>query len=95
MDAETQGKIISAVHSRIPIVTPNEQRSLRVRPRPQQPKEKASPHAGAKERPQNAAPTPPRRRRVKEGTILKSTFFGALVLRMETFGMRKIRHGGD
>jgi hypothetical protein len=35
------------------------------------------------------------RRRVKDGTILKSTFFGALVLRMGTFGMRKIRHGGD
>ena len=34
IDADTQGKIISAVHSRIPIVTPNEQRALRVRPRP-------------------------------------------------------------
>ena len=33
IDAETQGKIISAVHSRIPIVTPDEQRALRVRPR--------------------------------------------------------------
>ena len=55
IDAETQGKIISAVHSRIPIVTPNEQRALRVRPRPQQP-DKASRHEGAKERPQNKAP---------------------------------------
>ena len=30
------------------------------------------------------------RRRVKDGTILKSTFFGALVPRMGTFVMRKI-----
>ena len=30
------------------------------------------------------------RRRVKDGTILKSTFFGALVLRMGTFVMRRI-----
>ena len=30
IDAETQGKIISAVHSRIPIVTPDEQRATRV-----------------------------------------------------------------
>jgi hypothetical protein len=43
----TQGKIISAVHSRIPIVTPNEQRALRVRQRPQRP-DKASRHEGAK-----------------------------------------------
>ena len=57
IDAETQGKIISAVHSRIPIVTPNEQRALRVRQRPQRP-DKASRHEGAKERPQNEAPTP-------------------------------------
>jgi hypothetical protein len=47
IDAETQGKIISAVHSRIPIVTPNEQRALRVRQRPQRP-DKASRHEGAK-----------------------------------------------
>jgi hypothetical protein len=57
IDAETQGKIISAVHSRIPIVTLNEQRALRVRPRPQRP-DKASRHEGAKKRPQNEAPTP-------------------------------------
>ena len=57
IDAETQGKIISAVHSRIPIVTPNEQRALRVRQRPQRP-DKTSRHEGAKERPQNEAPTP-------------------------------------
>src|SRR5262245_12957018 len=55
IDAETQGKIISAVHSRIPIVTPDEQRALRVRPRPQP--EKAPRHEGAKERPQNKQPT--------------------------------------
>jgi hypothetical protein len=54
IDADTQGKIISAVHSRIPIVTPNEQRALRVRPRPEP--EKAPRHEGAKERPQNKAP---------------------------------------
>jgi hypothetical protein len=54
IDADTQGKIISAVHSRIPIVTPNEQRALRVRPRLQP--EKALRHEGAKERPQNKAP---------------------------------------
>jgi hypothetical protein len=52
IDAETQGKIISAVHSRIPIVTPNEQRALRVRPQP----EKAARHERAKERPQSKAP---------------------------------------
>jgi hypothetical protein len=34
-------------------------------------------------------------RRAKDGTILKSTFFGALVLRMGTFVMRRIRYGGD
>ena len=56
IDAETQGQIISAVHSRVPIVTPNEQRALRVRPRPRP--EKALRHQGAKERPQNKAPTP-------------------------------------
>jgi hypothetical protein len=54
IDADTQGKIISTVHSRIPIVTPNEQRVLRVRPRPQP--EKALRHEGAKERPQNKPP---------------------------------------
>ena len=54
IDADTQGKIISAVHSRIPIVTPNEQRALRVRSRPQP--EKAPRHEGAKERPQSRAP---------------------------------------
>ena len=46
MDAETQGKIISAVHSRMPIVTPNEQRALRVRSRPQP--EKAPRDQGAR-----------------------------------------------
>jgi hypothetical protein len=54
IDADTQGKIISAVHSRIPIVTPNEQRALRVRSRPQP--EKALRHEGAKERPQDKQP---------------------------------------
>jgi hypothetical protein len=44
IDADTQGKIISAVHSRIPIVTPNEQRALRVGSRPQP--EKAPRHEG-------------------------------------------------
>jgi hypothetical protein len=48
IDADTQGKIISAVHSRIPIVTPNEQRALRVRPRPQR-SEKAPHHEGTKD----------------------------------------------
>jgi hypothetical protein len=52
IDADTQGKIISAVHSRIPIVTPNEQRALRVRPQP----EKAPRHEGAKERPEKKTP---------------------------------------
>ena len=61
IDAETQGKIISAVHSRIPIVTPDEQRALRVRPRPQR-SQKALRHEGAKERLQNKAPTPASRR---------------------------------
>ena len=56
IDADAQGKIISAVHSRIPIVTPNEQRALRVRSRPQP--EKAPRDQGAKKRPQNEAPTP-------------------------------------
>jgi hypothetical protein len=51
IDAETQGKIISAVHSRVPVVTPNEQRALRVRPRPQPEKR----DEGAKERPQHKA----------------------------------------
>jgi hypothetical protein len=55
IDADTQGKIISAVHSRIPIVTPNGQRALRVRSRPQP--EKAPRHEGAKERAQNKVPT--------------------------------------
>ena len=54
IDADTQGKIISAVHSRIPIVTPNEQRALRVRPRPQP--QKALRHEGAKERAHSKAP---------------------------------------
>jgi hypothetical protein len=56
IDADTQGKIISAVHSRIPIVTPNEQRALRVRSRPQP--EKAPRDQGAKKRPQHEPPTP-------------------------------------
>jgi hypothetical protein len=55
IDADTQGKIISGVHSRIPIVTPSEQRALGVRSRPQP--EKAPRHEGVKERPQNEAPT--------------------------------------
>jgi hypothetical protein len=41
IDAETQGKIISAVHFRIPIVTPDEQRATRVRSLPRGP-QKAS-----------------------------------------------------
>jgi hypothetical protein len=55
IDAETQGKIISAVHSRIPIVTPDEQRALRVRPRPQR-SQKALRHEEAKEGLQNETP---------------------------------------
>ena len=54
IDADTQGKIISAAHSRVPIVTPNEQRAPRVRSRP--PPEKALRHEGAKEPPQNKPP---------------------------------------
>jgi len=38
IDAETQGQIISAVHARIPIVTPDEQRVPRVRPLPRPPR---------------------------------------------------------
>jgi hypothetical protein len=53
IDADTQGKIISAVHSRIPIVIPNEQRAQRVRSRPRL--EKAARHAGVKEGAQNKA----------------------------------------
>ena len=58
IDAETQGQIISAVHSRVPIVTPNEQRALRVRPHPHE-AEKAPRRQRAEERPQNEAPRPP------------------------------------
>jgi hypothetical protein len=58
IDAETQGQIISAVHSRVPIVTPNEQRALRVRPHPHE-AEKAPRRQRAEERPQNEAPKPP------------------------------------
>jgi hypothetical protein len=47
IDADTQGKIISAVHSRIPIVMPNEQRARRVRSR--HPLENAPRHEAAKE----------------------------------------------
>jgi hypothetical protein len=54
IDAETQGKIISAVHSRVPIVTPSEQRAPRVRSRPAP--EKAPRNEGAKEVPQNKPP---------------------------------------
>jgi hypothetical protein len=57
IDAETQGQIISSVHSRVPIVTPNEQRALRVRPPPHK-VEKAPPHHREEERPQSEAPTP-------------------------------------
>jgi hypothetical protein len=54
IDAETHGKIISAVHSRIPLVTPNEQRALRARPRHQG--SRKAPHLhGVDERPQNEA----------------------------------------
>jgi hypothetical protein len=53
IDADTQGKIISAVHSRIPIVIPNEQRALRIRSRPQP--EKVPRHEGAKADAQNKA----------------------------------------
>jgi hypothetical protein len=58
INAETQGQIISALHSRVPIVTPNEQRALRVRPRPHG-AEKATRRQRAEERPQNEAPRPP------------------------------------
>jgi hypothetical protein len=54
IDAETQGKIISAWHSRIPIVTPDEQRVTRVRPRPPPP-QKASRDHEVSERPQSEA----------------------------------------
>jgi hypothetical protein len=49
IDAETQGKIISAVHSRIPIVTPDEQRATRVRSLPRGPL-KAPRNDGVEER---------------------------------------------
>jgi hypothetical protein len=52
IDAETQGRIISAVHSRIPLVTPNEQRALRARP-PRQGSQKAPHLQGVDECPQN------------------------------------------
>jgi hypothetical protein len=52
IDAETQGRIISSVHSRIPLVTPNEQRALRARP-PRQGSEKAPHLQGVDECPQN------------------------------------------
>ena len=55
IDAETQGRIISSVHSRIPLVTPNEQRALRARP-PRQGSEKAPHLQGVDECPQNEAP---------------------------------------
>ncbi len=64
IDAETQGKIISAVHARIPIVIPNEQRALRARARPQRPAPE-----GVKERPHTKAPTSTSR-----GTDADSTF---------------------
>jgi hypothetical protein len=54
IDAETQGKIISAVHSRIPIVTPDEQRATGVRPRPRGP-QKAPRDDGVDERPRSEA----------------------------------------
>jgi hypothetical protein len=54
IDAETQGKIISAVHLRIPIVTPDEQRVTRVRPLPRSP-QKASRDHEVTERPQSEA----------------------------------------
>ncbi len=54
IDAETQGKIISAVHSRIPIVTPDEQRATRVRPRPRGP-QRTPRDDGVDERPQSEA----------------------------------------
>jgi hypothetical protein len=67
IDAETQGKIISAIHSRVPIVTPNEQRALRVRPRPQPEKR----DKGAQERPQHKAP-------IAEQTAAQRTDAGTL-----------------
>jgi hypothetical protein len=54
IDAETQGKIISAVHSRIPIVTPDEQRVTRVRPLPRPPRTAPRDHE-VNERPQSDA----------------------------------------
>jgi hypothetical protein len=57
IDAETQGQIISSVHARVPIVTPNEQRALRVRQRPPG-IEKAPHNQRAEEHPQSEAPTP-------------------------------------
>jgi hypothetical protein len=53
IDADMQGKIISAVHSRIPIVMPNEQRAHRVRSR--HPLEEAPRHEVTKEGEQNKA----------------------------------------
>jgi hypothetical protein len=57
IDAETQGQIISSVHSRVPIVTPNEQRALRVRSRPLGVKH-APRHERAEERPQKEESKP-------------------------------------
>jgi hypothetical protein len=54
IDAETQGKIMSAVHSRIPIVTPDEQRATRVRSLPR-PLQKAPRDHGVNERAQSGA----------------------------------------
>ena len=53
IDAETQGKIISAVHSRIPIVTPDEQRVTRARPLPRSAQKARRNHEGS-ERPQSS-----------------------------------------
>jgi hypothetical protein len=63
IDAETQGKIISAVHSRIPLVTPNEQRALCARP-PRQGSQKAPHLHGVDECPHRTKP---------KGRKLKST----------------------
>ncbi len=54
IDAETQGKIISAVHSRIPMVTPDEQRALRARPRSRG-RQKAPRDGAVDERPRGEA----------------------------------------
>ena len=65
IDAETQGRIISAVHSRIPLATPNEQRALRARP-PRQGSEKAPHLQGVDECPQSET----ERAKAEESTLI-------------------------